>query len=171
MGQRTQIFIEAEDLKGNTKNYLLHQQWGYGLGLVKRLSMLLERLSMLSTKETFDEPIDFNKFYPDFDCLGYEEKDLRERKLTEEEIQELLFRQDNNNGWLVIKLKATKYPYCYDKIKFGFYDWDEDYEYIEFFPMKKYLEKYEIENEVIEKTLAYIDLYIGEEEKDFDLFK
>lgn len=170
MGQRTQIFIEAEDLKGNTKNYLLHQQWGYGLGLVKRLSMLLERLSMLSTKESFDEPIDFNKFYPGFDCFG-DEEELRKRKLTENEIKELLLHQDNNNGWLVIKLKASKYPYFYDKIKFGFYDWDNNYKDLEFLSMKEYLEKYEVENEVIEKTVGYIDLYVGEEEKDFDFFK
>ena len=164
MGQRTQVWIEVQGKKRIIdektrrvigyedvyKNYVFHEQWGYGKGLINRLIMLVFKDSMARFDE-YDEGIDWNQFFScDTDLMALDDRFVEEyRKSGNEEalqnllknsvtkyrnkkaprnfVEDFLEGQDNDNGYLLVRLGATENNYGnfdHNLMQVGFYEYD-----------------------------------------------
>lgn len=190
MGQRTQIWIEDQiarpvsyDGKMNYepvyKNFTFHQQWGFGKGLVNRLINLLNRSTMTNYRE-YDFGVDWSEFFAhDADLMQeYQDEmfinqdgdnvyDFKLKKAPREYIEDFLYSQDNNDGYLIVRLSKEPKT-CGDRyFEAGFYVADTEafeesgrrkgkLKYIEW---DKYLKEYDIEPLYIKFAKAAFNYY------------
>lgn len=175
MGQRTQVFIEKKDLNGNIMNYFYHQQWGFGSGLFNRFICLYNRLTMLSYNHIFKEPFDIGEIFgEDLDLFkeakenGWDLYGFKDQLAPWSVLCNEFFNQDNDDGFLIIRLNSIEYPYDFSSIQAGFYNRDLDY----LSPIE-YLEQYK--DDVGEKYLTYakafVDYVEGDLKEDDKVFK
>lgn len=111
MGQRTEVWVEATDKQGNVKNYLYYQQWGYGMGLIRRLQTLSLNFEMQNINETIDTIIN-KTFSSDVDLLKKEiedAKNIKNIKQSSDNIKAILSDCVRNDGYLIIKVKEKQY--------------------------------------------------------------
>lgn len=168
MGQRTQVFVQTKDLEGNVRNYFYHQQWGFGSGLFNRFVNLYNKLTMLNTYSVLKEPFDVGEIFSEdldlfkeakeneWDLYGFKNKLAPWSVLCNE-----FFNQDNDDGFLVIRLNSTEFPYDFSRVQAGFYTRDLDY----VSPIE-YLEEYKYD--VGEKYLTYAKAFVNYIEGDLD---
>lgn len=186
MGQRTQIWIEDQQLQSVSdengkvtykeiyKNYCFHEQWGYGKGLVNRLINILNRLTM----ETYDEysnGIDWNHFLShDTDLMreyrddmftddnGVNVSDYQIKKVPVDYLKNFLYDQDNNDGYMIVRLGKEKDPNGYSTnkyLEFGFYLRDYDTKTLKYITLEEYLRKYGIEPAYVKFAMAAVEYY------------
>lgn len=168
MGQRTQVFVQTKDLEGNVRNYFYHQQWGFASGLFNRFISLYNKLTMLNANHVFNNHFDIDEiFSEDADLFkeakenGWEFYDFKDKLAPWSIIYDELVNQDNNDGFLIIRLNSVEYQYDFSSIEAGFYTRELDY----LSPIG-YLEQYE--DYVGEKYLIYAKAFIDYIEGDLD---
>ena len=196
MGQRTQVWIEVQGKKRIIdektrrvigyedvyKNYVFHEQWGYGKGLINRLIMLVFRDSMARFDE-YDEGIDWNQFFScDTDLMALDDRFMEEyrksgneealknllensvtkyknKKAPKEFVEDFLEGQDNDNGYLLVRLGATENNYGnfnHNLMQFGFYEYDYLEEKLKEVSWQEYLKNNSDEDE---KYLKFVKAF------------
>lgn len=175
MGQRTQVFLQTKDLEGNVRNYFYHEQWGFGSGLMNRFICLYSRLTMLNYNHMCKEPLDVGEVFGEdldlfeeakeneWDLYGFKNKLAPWSVLCNE-----FFNQDNDDGFLVIRLNSTEFPYDFSSIQAGFYTRDLDY----LNPIE-YLEQYkdDVGEKYLDYARAFVDYIEGDAEEEDKVFK
>lgn len=188
MGQRTQIWIEHQGFiqNENTKekeiayrNFAFHEQWGYGQGLILRLMMILSKTTMTSFDE-YSGGINFNTLLKGSDSNLMDEyrnyyKDDPENsenvvlyentKAPKLFVKDFLSWQDNNDGYLVVRLGTINDPnyssFAVEHLQFGFYDHN-----LKFMPWEKYLDQYpdfKKDKDLKKLFKSYLKWYFGED--------
>lgn len=173
MGQRTQVFVELEgkDKQGNNiyKNFLFHQQWGLGRGLTDRLMQLMFALRQMSYQERQDGfnvaqvfKRDHNIFQEMKEYVDIQEVEkLKNSKIELTELKDLMLNQDNNDGYLVVRLRNTMEDtshYSFSNFKIteisaGIYSHD-----LEYMDPVDYLVEYQEPDKYVNFVKSYIDL-------------
>lgn len=175
MGQRTQVFVQTKDLEGNIRNYFYHQQWGYASGLFNRFINLYNKLTMLNAYRIFKEPFDVGEIFSDDIDLFEEAKendwelyDFKNQLAPWSVLCNEFFNQDNDDGFLVVRLNSVDDLYDFSSIQAGFYTKDLDY----LSPIE-YLEQYEdyVGEKYLTYAKAFIDYIEGDLEEDDKVFK
>lgn len=188
MGQRTQIWIEDQQLRPITdekgevsyekiyKNYCLHEQWGFGKGLVNRLINLLNRSTMETYKE-YSDGIDWNHFLShDTDLMreyrdnmwtnkdGVNISDYQIRKIDAEFLKEFMYGQDNDNGYMIIRLGKERKPKEYTTeryVEIGFYIANKENKTLQYVSMEEYLDICHVEPAYVKYAQAAVEYYSG----------
>lgn len=169
MGQGTQVFIQTKDLDGNIRNYFYHQQWGYGKGLMNRLIMLCTKLNMLNSTHVFDKPFDMKDVFGEDSELFQELKDcnIELGKYENEMVPSIVLYeglecQDNNDGYMIVKLESNEFKYSFDHIQVGFYT--NELDYINFVD---YLKSCGEDKDYINYAKAFVKSFISAEDSLF----
>lgn len=190
MGARTQLFIEAVTSDGKVENYLYRQQWGGGSGLANRLMALFHRIGMLSWDEE-ENGFDFDQFFCEDANIYKEYKKLHDEnvewepspivkykhdKMPFEVLNSLLMEQDNDDGYLVIRLlgKDGLGKYAYKEIAAGIYDWEKDEDeryYLKFMDPINYLRRKGEDEEYIDYFKGFLKYVSKRGELFEDVFK
>ena len=85
-----------------------------------------------------------------------EEGILSKEDLTDEEILDFLHGQDNNDGYLIVKAKASNHKHSYyDDVSF----WILSNE-MKNISLEEYLQSYDVEKKEIDAILNYMNVYI-----------
>lgn len=134
MGQRTQVLVVKENLKGEKKVFLFHHQWGYGrtmfLGLMDLF--LQDYNSCSEIDRNFLGSCNF-KTFSRRNCFYHINKDIPRKILKAVDLSNLdtiraVFDYcDNNNGGMVVHIKELD-KYSYSSFKVGFLLGSEDAE-------------------------------------------
>lgn len=148
MGQRTQIAIIQEGAKQrNRKIDVFHQQWGYGMGLIRRLENIVNR-TYTTTYEEWENGIDFFKMDLGVDLV-------KEYNQSPKNLKSFLRSQDNDNGYMVVKITMDRENAFQSDIKVGFYSTNMEYRSA----IKNVSEEMDLEAEALKKVKRFINAF------------